>query len=341
MTASEQLDQLRKDIAADAGTLREAKDRVGHVLDAASTFDGALRVYRSGSVATRFTNHPVDDADGGLVMDRRIFPDLGPDGGGDLPASLVEDLRKWIRPTLQEIYPNVVIRLMKRGLLIVFNEPLASGEDPSVDLVVALNRAEDNALWIPNLERDSWDPGHPERHVELFTSGGESLRRTRRYVVRVAKAQVKQFVEPAVCSFNIAALAWECIETGEDIAAALYRFFDYSARELELHRTKDPARVSPPIRVMNRHVAVKRFRKVADAIELAIDAGDDDEKVSETLCEFGVFWKLLDPPNGTSATSVSGGIARGATLGVGSTGALTAFPSAATTPVKPTRSYGS
>jgi len=111
-------------------------------------------------------------------MDRRIFPDLGPDGGGDLPASLVEDLRKWIRPTLQEIYPNVVIRLMKRGLLIVVNEPLASGEDPSVDLVVALNRAEDNALWIPNLERDSWDPGHPERHVELFTAGGESLRRT-------------------------------------------------------------------------------------------------------------------------------------------------------------------
>lgn len=341
MTASDELNQLRKDIAADAGTLREASDRLGNVLGAASSFPEALRVYRSGSTATRFTNDPVDDADGGVVMDRRAYRSLGPDGDGELPAPQVEDLRKWIRPTLKEIYPDVSVRLMKRGLLIECNEPLASGEDPSVDLVLALNRAEDNALWIPDLDRNRWDPGHPERHVELFTAGGDSLRATRRHVVRVAKAQVKQFVEPAVCSFNIAVLAWECFEAGEDIAAALHRFFDYAARELSIHQTKDPAGVSPAIKVPNRNVAVKRFRKVADSIELAIDAGDDDEKVQEILCDFGVFWKLIDPPAGTSANSIANGIATGRSLAIGTSGLLTTTPSGASTSLKSTRSYGS
>ena len=68
MTAYDQLDQLRKDIAANADSLAEAKARQKAVFAAANTFDGSLRTYKSGSVATRFTNDPVSDADGGVVM---------------------------------------------------------------------------------------------------------------------------------------------------------------------------------------------------------------------------------------------------------------------------------
>ena len=158
---------------------------------------------------------------------------------------------------------------MKRGLLVRFNEPLSSGEDSTVDLVVALNRVEALGLWIPNLDRNRWDPSHPERHVELFTSGWPELRQTRQHVVRVAKAHAKQFSEPAVCSFNIAALAWECIELAEPLDRALQRFFDYAATSLAQHLTADPAGVSAPIKVADRNRAVRRFRTVADALDLA------------------------------------------------------------------------
>ena len=302
MTALAQLEELRKKIAADPRSLREASDRLAAVLDAASKHPDALRTYRSGSLASRFTNRPVDDADGGLVIDRRKHPALGPDGGGELPRALVESVHGLIRPLLVEQYPCVRIEKMKRGLLVRFNEPLPSGEDPTVDLVVALNRVDAPGLWIPNLERNRWDPSDPERHVELFTSGWPELRHTRQHVVRVAKAHAKQFSEPAVCSFNIAALAWECIEIVEPLDRALRRFFDYAATSLAQQLTKDPAGVSTPIKVANRNRAVQRFRKVADALDLAIEAGDDDAKVSEIHAATGVFWKLIDPPSSSIAT---------------------------------------
>ncbi len=341
MTAFDHLDQLRKDIAADPDSLSEARTRLDTVLAAAMTFEGALRTYRSGSVATRFTNDPVDDADGGVVMDRRAFPALGPEGAGELPNSLVEDLRKWIRPILREQYPNLVVSLMKRGLLIEPFEPLATGEDPTVDLVLALNRVEGDALWIPNLDTNSWNASDPEGHVTLFTAGSDQLRRTRRHVVRIAKAQVKQFVEPAVCSFNIAALAWECIRFGEPIDAALSRFYEYAASELDSRLTSDPAGVSPAIKVEDRIVAVKRFRKTAEGIQLAIEAGDDDVKVVEALAEFGVFWNLIDAPQGSSASAVQSAIASGAALSITAAGALSTRPMGASNSVKPSRSYGS
>ena len=59
MNARDHLEQLRKDIAANPDSLAAAKARQNDVFAAAITFAGSLRTYRSGSVATRFTNHPV------------------------------------------------------------------------------------------------------------------------------------------------------------------------------------------------------------------------------------------------------------------------------------------
>ncbi|WP_420625601.1 hypothetical protein [Candidatus Poriferisodalis sp.] len=334
-----QLEELRRKIAADPCSLREASDRLRAVLDAAGKHPDALRTYRSGSLASRFTNRPVDDADGGLVIDRRKHPALGPDGDGELPRALVDNVHNLIRPLLVEQYPCVRIEKMKRGLLVRFNEPLPSGEDPTVDLVVALNRVEAPGLWIPNLDRNRWDPSDPERHVELFTSGWPELRHTRQHVVRVAKAHAKQFSEPAVCSFNIAALAWECIELVEPLDRALQRFFAYAATSLAQHLTADPAGVSAAIKVADRNRAVQRFRKVADALDLAIEAGDDDAKVYEILAATGVFWKLVDPPTSSIAT-IQQAIASGDPMSITKTGALVAGATFGVTSIKPTRSYG-
>lgn len=339
MSARRQLDRILKEIAADAEALSVAATRLESVLDAASGFPGVLRSFRSGSMATDFVNAPVEDADGGVVMDRRQHLKLGPEGAGELPSALVKDIGRFVEPALRQMYPNVCIEIMKRGLLIQFNDPLPTGEDPTVDMVVALNRRQDDALWIPNLDQNRWDPSHPEKHVELFTAGWDSLRQTRRDVTRLAKAQVKQFDVPAVCSFNIAVLAWECIELDEPIDIALHRFFDYAATELDKHLTNDPAEVSPPIKVADRGQAVNRFRYTAEAIETAIDAGPDEEKVAEIFAGFGVFWKLVKAPSKSSA-AIHQAIAAGGALSITGGGSLRVGASPNATSIKPTRSYG-
>lgn len=341
MDSHQIVDGIRQEVAALPTSLQEAGRRRDRVRNAAASYPGSLRTYQAGSLATRFTNHPVSDADAGVVMDRRTLPDLGPDGKGELPAELVDKIRLHIRPQLAALYPNVRVERMKRGLLVRFNRPLATGEDPTVDLVVALNRAADNALWIPNLDRNRWDPSHPEKHVELFTAGVEGLRRTRRHVVRLAKAQVQQFDKPHICSFNIAALAWECIQSAERIDLALWRFFDYAAGELAKHLTKDPAGVSGPIRVDDRKLAVDRLARAAHGLRLAIEAGDDEDKVRAALGARGVFWKFVSPPKGSRTQDVMDAVRRGSGLAVTSGAVLVAgnAPRRAT-PVKPARAYG-
>ena len=48
-------------------------------------FAGALRTYSSGSIAHHTMIAPVTDGDGGVVLDRRSYPRLGPDGDGEDP----------------------------------------------------------------------------------------------------------------------------------------------------------------------------------------------------------------------------------------------------------------
>jgi hypothetical protein len=298
ITALEIINDIRRQIAAQDDALSGARSRRDAVFAAAATFPGVLRTFRSGSLATGYINHPVDDADGGMVLDRRAYPSLGPDGGGELPHSTVEDIQNHIRPILREKYPKVSVVKMKRGLLIEVNEPLAFEQDPTVDLVIALNRATDDALWIPNLDQNRWDPSHPERHVALFTSGSSELRRTRAQVVRLGKAQVKQFKRPTLSSFNVSALAWEEVQKAESLDEALLRFLDYAATEIADHPTDDPAGVSAPISLpegLQRETIVIRLERAADALERAIAAGDNEAKVLAALAD--VFPNYVQAPD--------------------------------------------
>ena len=72
------LGDVRNKIDASDAPLREARNRLALVRDVAVTFPGALRTYPSGSIAQHTMIHPVTDGDGGLVLGRRSYPELGP-----------------------------------------------------------------------------------------------------------------------------------------------------------------------------------------------------------------------------------------------------------------------
>src|SRR4051794_31158739 len=128
------LTSVGSDIAADDAALAEARGRLALVRDIAMGFHGAHRTYASGSLAQHTINDPVTDGDGGLVLNRIYYPNLGPDGGGETPNDVVSDLCALLGPQVRNTYPNARCGTSKRGPKITFGAPV-NGQDPSVDLV--------------------------------------------------------------------------------------------------------------------------------------------------------------------------------------------------------------
>lgn len=192
------LDDIRSEIAPSDETLDAARSRREEVLAAASGFDGALRTYASGSIAHRTANDDTD-ADCGIVLDRRSYQELGPDGGGEGPEGVMEGVRDLVRDKLKDAHPKLKTRLTKRAIEVKFHEPIGSGDDatdPSVDLIVALTRKENEGLWIPNRNSGGWDASHPECHTKLLTDPPQDVRRVRARAIRLVKAWNKQFSSP-------------------------------------------------------------------------------------------------------------------------------------------------
>jgi hypothetical protein len=193
-------------------------------------------------------------------------------------------------------FPNAVVKTMKRGLTVHFNAPYSDGGDPTVDLVIALNRVEDDALWIPNLDRDRWDPSHPEKHVELFNSGTRELRRARAQAIRVCKAWNAGFTNPALSSFNVAVLGWESITTPLPLDEAVATLLEHGATSLTERLTPDPAKVSAPLKLeLDRDIAIKRLANAAEKVRKAIEATNHDEAQS-LLAD--VFPQYVTAPGG-------------------------------------------
>ena len=286
-------------------------------------------------------NRPVTDGDGGVVLDRRIYPELGPDGDGEGPHEIIEDMHDFLGPRVREHYEDATVHRMKRGLKVYFHDPIDEEQDPTVDLVVALNRKADDALWIPNRDRSRWDPSHPEKHYQLLRAGTKAHRRVRARVIRLGKAWNCQYSEPGLCSFNIVALALEAITEPLPLDQAMADFFHYAAMAIGKGRTKDPADVSPSIKLLlDQKVVVARLRKAADGLATALDHDDDVEVVDEALSE--VFFRYVEPPAGGRSELVDAlrrnnhglEVGAGAGLSFARPGEMTAHP------LKPTRAYG-
>jgi hypothetical protein len=336
-------DEVRKKIAADDKVLGEARDRRDLVAESAMEIEGALRWFRSGSVAHAMVNKPVSDADGGIVLDRRSYPTLGPDGEGEGPDEVIDDLIEIVRPRVREKYPKAEVGKSRRGLLVEFNAPVTADEDPSVDLIVTLTRKDADGLWIPDrdaeAEADRWSPSHPEKHTELFTGGAKEVRRLRARVARMAKAWNRQSEEGdrALSSFNICALAWEYVDDGSvPLDEALAGWFRYARDELDKAETKDPAGVSEPIHLLlSKSEVVKRLGQAADDMDEALANDDDDEdKVREALSR--VYPDYIEPP--AESKSALAAALRGGNEGIGIT--RTGIAIGGTTPLKTTCAFG-
>lgn len=294
---NEVLADVLKKIAPSDEILEVVRSRRDEIMAVAGRYVGALRTYMAGAIAHKTANGDTD-ADCGVVLDRRTYPKLGPDGEGNPPNEIVEDVRSFIRDGLKEKHPNISFRLTKRAIKITYNEPLANGVDPSVDLIVALTRA-DGALWIPNLDKAHWDASDPEKHTELLTCEPAELRRLRAKVIRLAKAWNKQYAQPGLCSFNIAALALESVKDGASVAEGLSAFFEYAADDLAKRNTPDPAGVSKPIKTpIDRDQVAGRVKRTSEVFKPAIESEDENE-IQDCLAD--VFWTYVNPPPKSSS----------------------------------------
>lgn len=220
-------------------------------------------------------NRPVSDADCGLVLDRRTYPDLGPDGDGEPPDDVVWNVAAHVLVGVLEEYPHATCRVCKRAILIEFQESLGNEQDPSVDLIVALTKVDGDGRWIPNTEAHDWDASDPEQHTALLNGPDTTTRVHRARVIRLAKAAVKQDETPVVTSFNMEALALDHVDTDSTIAEGLRDLLLDGADALHEGLTLDPAEVSDPIKLPDGiacGTAVGRLRELGDAVSRAAEA---------------------------------------------------------------------
>lgn len=340
----EVLDDVRAQLAPDDVVLKEARVRRDLVRRAAETFNGALRSYMSGSLAHGTANCPVHhrdqglDADCGVVLDRRVHTLLGPDGLGVGPNAIVRSMVDHVRPKVVTEYPGAAFRVTKRAILVEFSQPQASGEDPTVDLIVSLNRKDADGLWIPNTEQDAWDASHPEKHTELFTSGGDrALRAARARAVRLAKAENKRTGTPLLCSFNVETFGWMFIGGGKPVPEALLALWRDGAEDLRRRLTPDPAGISAPIKVTDRDGAIRGLQFAAERLHAALLRPNDEAWVRGQL---GQLWPDFIAADGsTSKARLAAAMKSGTHLGLTGDGLLTTS-AAVTRTLKHPRSFG-
>lgn len=285
-TVTDILNEVSTQIDADPLALAEARKRLNLVLNVAASYDGQLDTYRSGSLAAHTMINPLSDGDGGLILDRRSHSSLGPEGKGETPLQIVEELRSYMGPVIRETYPKAKVTTSKRGPMVHFGQPI-NGQKPTVDLVVALTRKDAPGLWIPNLNTRTWDASDPQRHVVLLASGTDSHRRLRRQVIRLAKAWNNQYTEPGVSSFLLSVWAYEFMRPGMGVAAGVHAVFEGAATRLESSTpTPDPAGVSPDLQPELPIKQVRtRLRTAADTLQEAISNTDDQDTARAALAK--------------------------------------------------------
>lgn len=331
------LDEVREQIAPSDDTLDAVRERRDAVLGAAKQFEGVRDDYRAGSIAHGTANADLD-ADVGVVLDRRVYPELGPDGDSEGPDGVIDDMQEHLHGELDDEYPDLRLEKTKRAIKAIFDDPIEDDIDPTVDLIVALERKDKPGLWIPNTKQQGWDPSHPQKHTELLTSPPASLRRKRARVIRLAKAWNGHFTEPGLASFNIEALAKACIDDTMDVATGLREFFEYSADDLADRLTPDPAGVSPAIKLLHdKDVVVSRLQKSAKLMGQALGEDDNEDAVREALAE--LFPDYVDAPTSGSSRAALAAALRKGNEGIRFGTKLTVGGAVGTT-FKTTRSHG-
>ncbi len=311
--------EIRKKTDANAEVLTAARTRTTLVHETAKKIiTGSLRSYRSGSIEQHTQNDPINDGDAGVVLNRVNYPKLGPEGGGEIPDSVVDEICILLGSEIRKTYPKAVCRKSKRGPKIYFYEPI-HGQDPTVDLVVALTRRDGDGLWIPNLDNSTWEPSHPEGHCTMLNTidlDYPSLRGTRRKVIRLLKAWNKQYSTPVFSSFHLSVMALEFVKPGRSGANALHDcFVGINKRMAKKGATPDPCGVSKNIRLIGSWESAERNTRLAgEALANAIEHDKDLTDATSRQYLAKVFFKYLDQPAGLASVAKQSGTGSGISL---------------------------
>ena len=197
---------------------------------------------------------------------------FGPHDQG--PRELMEAACDAIKDHLKDDYPDlhVTVEGPRRAVLVRFGDPVTPGQpDFTSDVIVALDHPSGRGLFIPNLEIDAeWDHADPETHTRLVLEAIEQTEVTFARLIRLLKHWRDRHSEP-MCSWNIKALALECITEPMQLLRALQVFFTHAADSIAKELTDDPAGVAGKIALnMSRAAAAHRLRVARDHINEAI-----------------------------------------------------------------------
>ena len=284
-SAAPVLRSILEEISVPLDVIKEARVRRDLVLSIALAHAAARARYSSGSVAYGTTNSPLEDADGGIKINRRLHDlrEFGPDApsGGLRPEGLMEHFGLYVVERLRRRgYPNATVDFTgNRAVKFYFHTPVEIdnfGEiDPYVDFIVGLARTEGAGLWIPNCELQcGWDIADPEHHLEVMNRRpSPELRVHRAHVIRLAKRAVKRDRIVVMCSWNISALAIELItDTELPLPEALAAFFAGAARDIARRLTPDPSPVVDPIDLPDGITQIITATRLAEMAEHALEA---------------------------------------------------------------------
>lgn len=267
----ELLDAGRGRIEVPEPVLAEARRRREQIVAALRDAFPGCQIYFNGSVAHGDATDPLADIDVGVILAPSAAKGYGPDGAG--PLMLMELARDAIREHLEDDYDELTVTVVgqRRAVLVRFGDPVTPGQpDFTCDVIIALDHPE-CGLWIPNTEiAAGWDRAHPVEHTRLVHQAITDTEVVFARLVRLLKHWRDRHSDP-LCSWNVKALALECITTPMPLSRGLEVFFSHAARELDRRLTPDPAGVAGPIHPnLPRDQAVTRLRRARDTITEAL-----------------------------------------------------------------------
>jgi hypothetical protein len=263
------LEQARHRVEVEDKELHEARrrrDMIGAALVA--EFPGS-KVYINGSVAHGDALTPLTDVDLGVIV-AEAQHSHGPGKGG--PGELMDRAADAIRDALREDFPDlsVTVKGQTRAVLVRFRDPVTPGQDDfTADVIVALDNDAAPGLWIPFVP--GWDRSHPVGHTDMVRTANKNSRYTYAKVVRLLKHWSRRNGRP-LCSWNIKALALDCLDTPQTMVGGLLAWFDHAHTDISARgETPDPAGVAPEPIHLNEDVRVVlgRLAKAAERLRQA------------------------------------------------------------------------
>lgn len=328
--ASAVLRSILDEISVPMSVLLEARARRNRVLSIARDHSAVRAGYSSGSVAYGTANSPLEDADGGVKIDRRL-PDLrefGPDATAGLgPSSLMDHFGHYIVERLRGTYPDATVDTSgKRAVKFSFHAPVDIDElgeqiDPYVDFIIGLARVDARGLWIPNRGLDcGWDVADPEHHLEVMNRRPAlGLRSHRAHVIRLAKRAIKRDAKTGrvavLCSWNVSALAIELVQDADrTLPEALAAFFASASADIARRLTPDPSPVVDAIELptgVSQHEAALRLTEMTDHAQ---EAAGSRSKQAARVAYAKLYGPEVEAIREHEARSVDRQVATGASL---------------------------